>query len=61
MASLFKIVWELLWIVLSIMAGVAWLTFCFGSVIAVVLFLIFAPPLLLAPFGPSRYGLACLA
>lgn len=58
--SVFKILWGLLWMVLGVMAGVSWLAFCFGSVIAVVLILIFAPPLLFAPFGLSIYGLAIL-
>lgn len=57
---LFQIVWGLAWIVIGIVAGVAWIVFCAGSVLGIILILIFAPPLLFMPFGLSFYGLAVL-
>lgn len=52
------IIWGVTWMIIGVMAGVSWLAFCFGSLIAVVLILLFAPPLLFLPFGLSVYGLA---
>ncbi|GHV06621.1 hypothetical protein AGMMS50229_11740 [Campylobacterota bacterium] len=47
-------------IVLGIVLEIAWLGFCFGSVIAVVLMLIFAPKLLLLPMPITFAGLELL-
>lgn len=58
---LFQVLWGIAWIVIGAVAGVSWLIFCFGSVLGVILILIFAPPLLFLPFGLSAYGLAILA
>lgn len=38
-------------IVGGVIAELAWLAFCFGSVIVGILLLIFVPPILLAPLG----------
>ena len=52
------IVWGASCVVIGGVAGVAWVTFCFGSVIGAILIVLFAPPLLFLPFGLSVYGLA---
>lgn len=52
------IIWGATWMIIGALAGVSWIAFCFGSVIAVVLILLFAPPLLFLPFGLSVYGAA---
>ncbi|MDC9728769.1 MAG: hypothetical protein PSN04_05480 [Methyloprofundus sp.] len=41
-------------------AGIAWLAFCFGSVIIGVLLLFFAPAILLLPFEVAIYGIALI-
>jgi len=41
-------------------AGVAWLAFCFGSVIIGILLLFFAPAILLLPFEVAIYGIALI-
>ncbi|MCC3244243.1 hypothetical protein LG047_02710 [Methylocystis sp. WRRC1] len=58
---LFQVLWGIAWIAIGAVAGVSWLIFCFGSVLGVILILIFAPPLLFLPFGLSAYGFAMLA
>jgi len=60
MIKLFKIIYSLAVMIIGIVAGVSWLIFCFGSVLGVILLLIFAPPLLFAPFGITIYGYALL-
>lgn len=60
MIRLFQVLWGLTWIIIGVVAGVSWIAFCFGSVLGVILILIFAPPLLFMPFGLSIYGLAIL-
>jgi hypothetical protein len=35
----------------GVIAGVAWITFCFGSIIVGVILLFVAPPVLIAPFA----------
>lgn len=45
----FRLIWNLLVTVLLVSAFVLWFGFIFGSVIAVVLILIFAPDLFLLP------------
>lgn len=45
----FRLIWNLLVTVLLVSAFVFWFGFIFGSVIAVVLILIFAPDLFLLP------------
>ena len=57
---LFQILWGLAWIAIGLIAGTSWIVFCFGSVIGVILILLFAPALLFLPFGLSAYGLAIL-
>lgn len=42
------------------MAGIAWLGFCFGSVIIGVLLLIFAPQILLLPFFVAGHGISLI-
>ena len=58
MSRLFKMAIGLVLVVVGLVAGVSWLIFCFGSVIAVVLILIFNPALLFLPFLISGIGLA---
>ncbi|WLI89242.1 hypothetical protein Q4S45_21510 [Massilia sp. R2A-15] len=55
---LIKMIIGIALMIAGVVAGVAWIGFCFGSVIGVILILIFAPPLLFAPFGLSIMGLA---
>ena len=57
---IFQVLWGVAWIIIGVIAGVSWIVFCFGSVLGVILILIFAPPLLFMPFGLSVYGLAIL-
>jgi hypothetical protein len=54
--GIFSIIWGIAWMVIGVIAGISWVTFCFGSVIGVILILIFAPPLLTWPFGLCVYG-----
>jgi hypothetical protein len=42
------------------MAGIAWLGFCFGSVIIGILLLIFAPQILLLPFLVAGHGISLI-
>ena len=42
------------------MAGVAWLAFCFGSVIIGILLLIFAPQILMLPFLVAGHGISLI-
>ena len=35
----------------GVIAGVAWITFCFGSIVIGVILLFVAPPVLIAPFA----------
>ena len=58
---IFQVLWGIAWIVIGVIVGVSWIAFCFGSVIGVILILVFAPPLLFMPFGLSVYGLAILS
>ena len=58
---IFQVLWGVAWIIIGVIAGVSWIAFCFGSVLGVILILIFAPPLLFMPFGLSVYGLAILS
>lgn len=39
-------------------AGIAWVSACFATVIVGILLLIFAPHILLFPFGIAMYGIA---
>lgn len=48
-------------LVLGVVLEVIWITFLFGSVIGVVLVLIFAPLLFFAPLTLSAMGVALLA
>ena len=56
--KIFQCLWGIAWMIIGVIAGVSWIVFCFGSVLGVILILIFAPPLLFMPFGLSVYGLA---
>lgn len=58
MSGILKIILGLVLVIVGLVAGVSWLIFCFGSVIAVVLILIFNPALLFLPFLISGIGLA---
>jgi len=42
------------------MAGIAWLAFCFGSVIIGILLLFFAPQILLLPFLVAGHGISLI-
>ncbi|RNL63446.1 hypothetical protein D0911_10050 [Zhongshania marina] len=56
--AILNLIWGTTCTVLGIIAGVSWIAFCFGSVLGVILILLFAPPLLFLPFGLSIYGIA---
>jgi len=58
MSGILRIILGLVLVIVGLVAGVSWLIFCFGSVIAVVLILIFNPALLFLPFLISGIGLA---
>ena len=47
----FRLLWDAIVIVGAIWLEVIWIGFLFGSVVGVVLVLIFAPPLFIAPLG----------
>lgn len=61
LTGIFCILWGLAWIAIGVIAGASWIAFCFGSVLGVILILLFAPPLLFLPFGLCVYGLAILS
>lgn len=55
--GILQVLWGTALLITGAIAGVAWLAFCFGSVIIGVLLLIFAPDILLLPFGLCVYAL----
>jgi hypothetical protein len=56
--AVFLVLWGGFIIFLGATMGIAWLGFCFGSIIIGVLLLIFALPILFLPFGLCTDGLA---
>ncbi len=59
--GLFQVILGVLLVVGGVLLGVAWLAFCFGSIIVGILLLLFAPGILVAPFGVAYLGMGYIA
>ena len=54
--KVFKIIWGLALMVVGGVGGILWIGFCLGSVVGFILLAIFAPTILVLPFGVFIYG-----
>ena len=60
-AAIFAFIWGGALMIFGVVLTIAWLGFIFGSVVGVILILLFQPGLFLLPFGLSIYGFAIFA